>query len=60
MRDIRTQQTACPDLCHVQQDYLTKTYLMLELRRKKMSESRTTLRNNSKGLKRCRMYMQEH
>ena len=54
-------KTPCPDLCHVQKNYATKTSPPPQLRikkRKKLYESSTTLRNNSKGLKRCKTYEQ--
>lgn len=45
-----------PDLRHVQKDSATSE----KKKRKKLPVSRITLRNNCKGLERCKIYVQGH
>jgi len=55
----RHSKPACPDLCHVQKDYATKTSPQERNKKKKAVRVYTTLRNNSKGLEGCKTYMQQ-
>ena len=48
---IQAQQNTCPNSCHVQKHYATKALPLVRIKKqKKLSESGTTLHNNSKAL----------
>jgi len=54
MYKYKHSKTSCPNLCHVQKHYATKVSPQVRIKkRKRLSESRTTLRHNSKALERC-------
>jgi len=55
-KKYRRSKTTCPDRCHLQKDYATKTSPQA------VYESRITLRNNSKvgRLERYETYVQKH
>jgi len=61
MWNIQVQQNCLSGCCHVKKDYATWTSPQVKIKkRKKLYESRTTLRNSSKGRERCETYVQGH
>jgi len=48
-KKCRHRETNYPDLCYVQKDYTTKMSPQVRIKNRKLYESRTTLRNNSKA-----------
>jgi len=57
----RHRKTTCPDFCHVQNDYATKSSPQVRINKRKNCTSLVPrLRNNSKGCERCETYVLGH